>query len=281
MKLCEINPFMRYAELQPTVISSASLRCSYDYRLFYIIEGNATFILSDRTIPLSPGVLLYFRPGLPYCFDGDVKIIVLNFDMTRNQSDKKTPMPPSKSIETFKKELVFENDPPSELEDYVVVEKAFDTERKIQECLLQYCYPTPFSDAVTSAIIKDILCFVAQSKLSDESELPETVRKIMLYIQQNYDKKISNSQIANEMGYHSYYLNRIFKDYMGMTIHQAVIREKMQVAMRLLRETDLDVGSIAMEVGFRDRAQFCTIFKKYTSHTPKEYKNYIHRKIRL
>ena len=281
MKLCEINPFMRYAELQPVVKSSASLRCSYDYRLFYIIEGNATFVLSDRTIPLSPGMLLYFRPGLPYCFSGDVKIIVLNFDMTRNQSDKKKSMAPSESIESFKKELVFENDPPSELEDFVVVEKAFDIERKMQECLLQYCYPTPFSDAVTSAIIKDILCFVAQNKLPDEAEMPEIVRKIMLYIQQNYDKKISNSQIANEMGYHSYYLNRIFKDSMGMTIHQAVILEKMQVAKRLLKETDLAIGPVAIEVGFQDRAQFCTIFKKYTGHTPKEYKNYIHKKIRL
>ena len=95
MKLCDINPFMRYAELQPSVMSSAPLSCSYDYRIFYIIEGNATFVLSDRTIPLSPGMLLYFRPETPYYFDGDVKIIVLNFDMTRNQSDKKTPMPPS------------------------------------------------------------------------------------------------------------------------------------------------------------------------------------------
>ena len=281
MELCDINPFMRYAELQPTVMSRTSLSCSYDYRLFYIIEGNADFVLLDRTIPLSPGMLLYFRPETPYYFKGDVKIIVLNFDMTRNQSDKKKPMPPARSIETFEKESVFENDPPSELEDIVVVEKAFEIESKIQECLLHYCYPNPFSDAVTSAIIKDILCFVAQNKLTDEKDLPEVVRKIMLYIQQNYDKKISNSQIANEMGYHSYYLNRIFKESMGMTIHQAVILEKMQVAKRLIKETELSVGSIAIEVGFRDRAQFCTIFKKYTGHTPKKNKKHIQNKIRL
>ena len=43
MKLCDINPFLRYAELQPSVMSSAPLSCSYDYRIFYILEGNATF----------------------------------------------------------------------------------------------------------------------------------------------------------------------------------------------------------------------------------------------
>ena len=279
MKLCDINPFMRYAELQPSVMSSAPLSCSYDYRIFYIIEGNADFVLSDRTIPLSPGMLLYFRPATPYYFDGDVKIIVLNFDMTRNQAEKKTPRPSSKSIDTFKKEFVFENDPPSELEDLVVIEKAFDIERKMQECMLHFCYPTPFSDAVTSAIIKDILCFVAQNTLPDKSEMPEIVQKIMLYIQQNYDKEISNSQISNEFGYHSYYLNRIFKGSTGTTIHQAVIHEKIRIAKRLLKETDLSIGSVASEVGFPDRAQFCTTFKKHTGYTPKEYKNYIHNKM--
>ena len=148
----------------------------------------------------------------------------------------------------------------------------------MKACLLHYCYPTPVSDAVTSAIIKDILCFAAQNTRPDECELPEIVRKIMLYIQQNYDKEISNSQISNEFGYHSYYLNRIFKDSTGTTIHQAVIHEKIRVAKRLLKETDLSVGSVATEVGFLDRAQFCTTFKKHTRHTPKEYKNYIHNK---
>ncbi len=144
----------------------------------------------------------------------------------------------------------------------------------MQECLLQYCYPTAFSDAVTSAIIKDILCYIAQNVTSHKFELPKIVQKIMLYIGQNYDKEISNSQIADEFGYHSYYLNRIFKESTGTTIHQAVILEKMRVAKRLLKETDLSIASVAIEVGFPDRAQFCTIFKKHTRYTPKEYKNY-------
>lgn len=274
MKLCDINPFVRYAELQPSIMSSAPLSCSYDYRIFYIIEGSATFVLSDKTIPLMPGMLLYFRPETPYYFDGDVKIIVLNFDMTRNQSDQKIPMPPSKSIDTFEKNLIFENDPPSELEGLVIVENAFEIERKMQACLLQYCYPTPFSDALTSAIVKDILCYVAQNATSHKFELPEIIQKIMLYIQQNYYREISNSQIANEFGYHSYYLNRIFKESTGTTIHQAVILEKMRVAKQLLKETDLPISSVASEVGFSDRSQFSTAFKKHTERTPMEYRRY-------
>ena len=182
MKLCDINPFMRYAGLQPSVISNTPTYCAYDYRIFYIIEGNAAFVCLDKSYTVSAGSLIYFRPSTPYYFDGKVKVIVLNFDMTRNQSNKKTPVPPSNGIEAFKERLVFENDPPRELHDTIIIEKAFEIEEKLQDCILHYGYPSRFSDAFTSAIVKDILCYIAQRADTQAEETPETVQKIMLYI---------------------------------------------------------------------------------------------------
>jgi len=272
MKLCDINPFMRYAGLQPSVISTTPTYLSYDYRIFYIIEGSAAFVCNEKRFPISAGTLLYFRPETPYYFDGKVKVIVLNFDMTRENSDKKTPLPPSKSIETFDKALVVENDPPEELKDAVILEKAFEVEEKLQECLLNYGYPSPYSDAFTSAILKDILCYIAKRAHSESGEASETVQKILFYIGQNYDREISNTEISNELGYHPFYLNRLFKKTTGITIHQAVITEKMKVAKRLLRETEISVKEVAEESGFSDRSRFCTAFKKHTGYTPLEYR---------
>ncbi len=272
MNLCDINPFMRYAELQPSVMSCAPLSCSYDYRLFYIIGGEAKLILTDRAIPLSSGMLIYFRPATPYYFDGDVKIIVLNFDMTRNHTDQQKPLPPSKNRKSFKKELVIENDPPRELEQLIVVEKSFAIEEKMQECLLHYCYPTPLSDAITSAIIKEILCHVAQNTIKKETELPEIVQRITLYIQKNHEKQLSNWEISNEFGYHSYYLNRLFKKSTGITLHQAVLQEKIRIAKKLLKETALPIHDVAAAVGFSDNSQFCAAFRKQTGLPPSEYR---------
>ncbi len=272
MKLCDINPFLRYAELQPSVMSCAPLSCSYDFRIFYVLEGFAEFVLCDKRVPLSSGMLIYFQPGTPYYFDGKVKVIVLNFDITRTHSFQKTPRAPSKSIDDFDSRLVFENEPPDELDDIVIIEKAFEIESKLQECLLHYCYPTALSDASTSAIIKDILCYIARHSTPKEPKLSETVQKIMLYIQQNYDKDISNSQISDTIGYHSFYLNRIFKRSTGVTIHQAVINERMRIAKKLLEETTLSVNAIAEELGYSEHSQFCTAFKKHVGVTPLEYR---------
>lgn len=271
MLLCEINPFMRYAELQPSVLSGAPLSCSYDYRIFYILEGNAALVLQDRRIPITRGMLIYFRPGTPYYFDGQVKVIVLNFDMSRNQSDQKKPRQPSKDTESFCEREIFENDPPSELSELAVIPNAFEIESKLQDCLLHFRYPTVLSDAFTSAIVKDILCYIVQNSVK-QADLPDLVQKIMLYIQRNYDQTLSNSQISTVFGYHSFYLNRIFKRSTGITLHQAVIQEKMRIAKHILKETDLPIAKVAEEVGFSERSQFCTAFHKYSGSTPMEYR---------
>ena len=272
MELCDINPFMRYAALQGSVLSSPPLSCAYDYRIFYIIEGQTTLVLETERIPLSAGTLLYFRPGTPYYFDGKVKVFVLNFDMTRAHAACKKPLTPSKDLSDFDPSLIFENEPPRELEGLLLAENAFAFEEKLRECLLHYCYPTGVSDAATSAIIKELLCYLAQGEGRERAELPEPVQRITLYIQQNYDREISNTEISAALGYHSFYLNRIFKKSTGITIHQAVLREKMRVAKRLLRDTALPVHSIAAEVGFPERSQFCTLFRKQVGRTPTEYR---------
>ena len=272
MKLASINPFMRYAELQPSVLSSAPLSCSYDYRIFYIIEGQANLVLTDQSVPLAAGTLLYFRPGTPYYFDGKLKAIVLNFDMTRRHEAETKPRTPSPDVEGFDPSMVFENDPPKELSQLIVLEHASEIESKMQECCLHYTYPTPYSDAATSALVKDILCYMVQNTHHEQKSFPELVQRVLLYIQQNYDKDPSNEQISAHFGYHSFYLNRLFKKHTSMTLHQAVLLEKTRIAKRLLRITDLSVSSIALEAGFADRSQFCTLFRKQTGYTPTAYR---------
>ena len=272
MQLCDINPFLRWAELQPWVLSNIPMRRAYDYRIFYILEGRANFVLENRKVPLAPGTLLYFRPGIPYSFDGRVKGIVLNFDMTRNQADCKAPRSPIKSLRYFDPGLIFENDPPAELESFLAVQNAFEMADKIRECLILHTNPSPYSDGLSSALLKEILCYLAKNADANREDAPQIVGDVLLYVQQNYDGDLSNERISQRFGYHPYYLNRLLKHYAGTTLHQAVLAERLKIAKRLLRETDLPISSVAEESGFSDRFQFCTVFRKQTGIPPTQYR---------
>ena len=83
---------------------------------------------------------------------------------------------------------------------------------------------------------------------------------------------LMSSGISSHFKYHSFYLNRLFKQHTGKTLHQTVIEEKIKVAKRMLKEGNLSINEVAVELGFLDRSQFCTTFKKQTGYTPLEYK---------
>ena len=272
MQLSDINPFMRFAELQPSVISKAPLKFAYDHRIFYVIDGNATLMLENAQYALSAGTLLYLRSGTPYYFDGNVKVLVFNFDLTRNHIEQRSAMRP-KPRGSFKAEKIIENEVPVELEAYIIVRHAFEVEARLQECITSYRFSTSVSDALTSAIIKEVLCYAIQNTDSAAARIPDIVGRTAEYIRNNYDKNIANDDISAEFGYHSFYLNRVFKQYTGMTLHQAVIKERVTIAKRLLQNTDISIEEIAREAGFSDRVQFCTTFRKSIGVSPTEYRN--------
>ena len=73
MDFSEINPFLRFAQLQPTIIEGNRYKAAYDYRIFYILSGTATFLIEEQQIILHPGTILFFRPGIFYRFIGEMQ----------------------------------------------------------------------------------------------------------------------------------------------------------------------------------------------------------------
>ncbi len=271
MKLCDINPFMRYAELQPSVLSSAPFKCAYDHRIFYILEGEATLVFKDKSIELSADTLVFFRSNIPYYFDGKVKVIVINLDLWRAAADMSRPLHVVLEDDLEKNKLI-EDSLPDEVDDVITVTGAYEIKPRLEECISAFRSPTPYSDAVTSAVLKEIICYAVQNTDREAKKMPEIVGRIEEYIRNNYDKDIGNENISAEFGYHSFYLNRIFKQYTGKTLHKALIDERIKIAKMLLRSTTLSVEEISKESGFSDRAAFCTTFKRLTGNSPTEYR---------
>ncbi len=271
MKLCDINPFMRYAELQPSVMSSSPFKQAYDHRIFYILEGEATLVFNDRRIPLSSETLVFFRSGTPYYFDGKVKVIVINLDLLRDAGDRRRPMHVVLS-DAFEENKLVEKQLPDEVEDVITVRGAYEIKPRLEECISAFRSPTPYSDALTSAMLKEVICYAVGNSNEKSKRPPEIVGRIEEYIRNNYDKDVGNEMISAEFGYHSFYLNRIFKEHTGMTLHKALIMQRIKISKMLLKNTDLSIEEISKESGFADRAAFCTTFKKNAGLSPSEYR---------
>lgn len=92
------------------------------------------------------------------------------------------------------------------------------------------------------------------------------------FIEENYDKGISVTDIANHMGTSISYLSRTFKDATGEKLINTLNRKRIEKAKDYLKNSDKKIYEIADALGFENATYFSYFFKKYTGVSPKDYK---------
>lgn len=105
------------------------------------------------------------------------------------------------------------------------------------------------------------------------SKEPDVIQKICKYIEENYAKKISLSDIADFCGYSKFHLSRIFKTYKNATVVDYLISERIRISKKLLVSTSKSVKEISSEVGFSDPNYYTWTFKKLTGVSPVQFRN--------
>lgn len=101
----------------------------------------------------------------------------------------------------------------------------------------------------------------------------QQLREVIDYIQAHLEDNIRLSNLANaaQIG-SSFYFCRLFKQAMGLTPYQYLIRQRMELGKQLLKQTDLPIVEVALSCGFCSQSSFTTAFRKYTGITPKFYR---------
>ena len=102
---------------------------------------------------------------------------------------------------------------------------------------------------------------------------------ILSYISQNIYKKISLQDIAEYSGLSVGYLSRIFTKQFGISVHNYIQREKINVACNLLMHTTASITTIANYIGFQSPSNFTVVFRKWQGISPTEYRNKMYREV--
>ena len=109
-------------------------------------------------------------------------------------------------------------------------------------------------------------------KLSLQSKKYHTLKKIMGYIYQNYNKKIKLTDISEVVHLTPEYLCKFFKDMTSTSITFYINHYRIESATTLLKISTLSVMDIALECGFDNLSYFNRVFKKQTGCTPTEFR---------
>jgi len=106
------------------------------------------------------------------------------------------------------------------------------------------------------------------------------VRRAMLILEQDYDKKLSAPEVASRIGVSIRHFHRRFKEATGKTFTQVVQYHRLLEAKRLLEKTHLRISEVAYQVGINDPSRFPLVFQKQFGLTPREFRRQKSTKLR-
>ncbi|MGG3570886.1 AraC family transcriptional regulator [Bacillus gobiensis] len=102
-----------------------------------------------------------------------------------------------------------------------------------------------------------------------------TIESIRQYIDQHYSDEITLTSLSEKFFINSAYLSELFKNHIGQTFSDYLIKLRINKAMLFLKDEQLKIIDVANLVGFSNSGYFSTVFKKYVGQTPVEYRRSI------
>lgn len=107
----------------------------------------------------------------------------------------------------------------------------------------------------------------------DQSPHIELVKKVTVFLINNYKEKLMLKDIANHAGVSPFYLDRLFKEETTHTPRSYLEKVRVDKAAHLLRNTDQKNIDIGYEVGFQSSSNFYKVFRKLKGCSPSRYRN--------
>lgn len=101
----------------------------------------------------------------------------------------------------------------------------------------------------------------------------DTISRVLAYINENIGGHISNQELSEICYKHPNHFVRYFKKKTGTTPQKYIMRARVDMAKRLMEQTDMTFSDIAIQVGLCDASHLTKLFKSFYSLTPHEVRN--------
>jgi AraC-like DNA-binding protein len=97
-------------------------------------------------------------------------------------------------------------------------------------------------------------------------------QRMASFIAQHLAEDLHMREIAGAVHLHPNYAMRLFKDCLGLTVRQYVIRQRLSHAQAMLLSSDRDVTGIAFDCGFGSLSRFYEAFQAAFRTTPRDFR---------
>ena len=97
---------------------------------------------------------------------------------------------------------------------------------------------------------------------------PWQVRRVLAHIEANLGIPIRNKDLAALARLSTFHFNVAFRNSVGNSPHEYIIRRRMERAQGLMLSTDKALSEIAAECGLADQPHFTRLFRRFVGESP-------------
>ncbi len=247
------------------------------YEMVYIKRGNAVFEISGYPAEIGPNDIIIIKPNQFHKFtvksEAGCEFIVLNFKFV-NKFDMQFS---GVSLEFF---LDFVSGKESGAFIRLKVSQKNEIINLLNRILKEKEDPDIGSELLNYLLVMELFVLISRalkmewenSIKNKSSKLKELIQVAVSYIDNNYERDISLKDIAQYVFLSTSYFTRAFKEEMGISPINYLLKTRTERAKELLKDSTLKICDIALNVGFSNQQRFNDIFKKNVKMAPLKYR---------
>ena len=232
------------------------------HQILYVLEHTGVITFNKEKHVFSQDSLVFIPPYAEHAITSETKmtVLVLEFDLAKLDAD----------IQDILKKLHFNQATLFKLNRF--------TAANVRQLLRRMLYEQSRGDEINALVVKNhleelLLILVRSEKeptITGANEL--RAERLREYIDTHYFEIRSADDISQKLGISTRHMNAIYKERYERTPTNYLNEVRMEIAKKLLMETDHDIASICFEVGFEAISTFYRKFKNYTNMSPYQYR---------
>lgn len=280
--MCSCRYDITYSDFNPTVYFASKMRMLKDgnyhshddfTELTYILSGKGKYMIEGVVYDVEAGDMIICNPGVHH----------QNIVSSREE--------PTVEFFTGFSDFQFKNMPPNSIvlnNSSFILHLDTESKREVSRICFEMLAENEACQLGKYFMLKAHLMQILLHIIRGILELPDSkqktcnfetynksyaVKRIVNYLSENYEHKISLDQIAHNMYLSPVYISKIFKEETGESPINYLIKIRLEKAREILEDSDnRSIKSIANNVGYEDVYHFSKLFKKYYGVSPLHYR---------
>jgi AraC-like DNA-binding protein len=154
-----------------------------------------------------------------------------------------------------------------------LLEEGLDLEATGRQIGVSHIFACANSDELYQMMISYMHMVFDELESQQDGANDQYIRKALEFIERNYSRNVSISDIAEHVGLSSGYLSRHFKAEIGKSPLEFLTEYRIGKGKELMKDHRLTMQEISERIGYVDVNSFIRYFKKYEGITPGKYRN--------